>query len=81
MAVKSNAALSVQSEPGCLQFDVLTPYSESDSSVFLYEIYRDKAAFDDHLDAAHYLHFAKITGEMVVAKTVNFHLVTVNATP
>ncbi len=48
--VSENASLSVAVEPGCLRFDVLTPVEAGASpQVFLYEIYRDRAAFDFHL--------------------------------
>lgn len=69
--VAENAAQSVKQEPGCLRFDVLTPLgAEKPSQVFLYEIYRDRAAFDLHLTSAHYLSFDACTRNMVRRKTV-----------
>ena len=53
--VSENASLSVEREPGCLRFDVLTPLEEGASpQIFLYEIYTDRAAFDVHLASDHY---------------------------
>ena len=38
----------VRDEPGTLQFEVLVP-KDDDGKIFLYEMYRDAAAFDVHL--------------------------------
>src|SRR5262245_55141483 len=44
-------------EPGCLRFDVLR--DESDPTVFyLYEVYRDRAAFDLHQKQPYFTAFA-----------------------
>jgi autoinducer 2-degrading protein len=43
----SHARGSLAEEPGCLRFDVVQ--NEADpSEVFLYEVYRDQAALDEH---------------------------------
>lgn len=78
--VSENAATSVEREPGCLRFDVLTPF-EPDASpqVFLYEIYADRAAFDFHLASDHYKSFDETTRDMVRKKTVWFYSVDENA--
>jgi quinol monooxygenase YgiN len=69
--VSENAALSVQLEAGCLRFDVLTPLgAQKPSQIFLYEIYRDRAAFDLHLASDHYRSFDARTRDMVSSKTV-----------
>ncbi|PBB95308.1 antibiotic biosynthesis monooxygenase [Mesorhizobium sp. WSM3862] len=69
--VSQNASLSVELEPGCLRFDVLTPLgTQKPSQIFLYEIYRDRAAFDLHLASAHYMSFDASTRDMVSRKTV-----------
>ena len=80
-AVKQNAVQSVQAEPGCRRFDVLTPAGGPDGSVLLYEIYRDRAAFDDHLASPHYHAFARATADMVLAKAVGLYDLTENARP
>ncbi len=66
--VKENAATSVEREPGCLRFDVLTPGSTD--SVLLYEIYTDGAAFEEHLKSPHFLSFDSATQHLVARKTV-----------
>lgn len=60
-AMQENARQSLESEPGCHQFDVA--YAPDDpTTCFLYELYTDKAAFQAHLDAAHFKSFdAKVT--------------------
>jgi quinol monooxygenase YgiN len=65
----ANARASLETEPGCLRFDVLQPEG-ADNRVFLYEIYRDRAAFDAHSASPHYLEFAEATQSMVRQKTV-----------
>jgi (4S)-4-hydroxy-5-phosphonooxypentane-2,3-dione isomerase len=65
----ANAQASLENEPGCLRFDVLQPEGAGDR-VFLYEIYRDRAAFDAHATSPHYLAFAEATQSMVRQKTV-----------
>lgn len=69
--VSRNAQLSVEREAGCLRFDVLVPTSVGPApQVFLYEIYRDRAAFDLHLASEHYRTFDDSTRELVNRKTV-----------
>lgn len=69
--VSENAALSVEIEPDCLRFDVLTPIDATGSTqVFLYEIYKDRSAFDQHLASAHFQHFDRMSRELVLSKTV-----------
>jgi len=64
-----NADASVRNEPGCLQFDVLEPEGEDDR-VLLYEIYRDKAAFDEHLRSEHFRIFASASEGLCLEKSV-----------
>jgi quinol monooxygenase YgiN len=77
--VSANAAMSVATEPQCLRFDVLTPLQGGGSSVLLYEIYADRAAFDRHLKAEHYLSFDAATRHMVRRKEVMTFAVAENA--
>jgi len=49
--MRSHARMTLESEPGCERFDVLDPV-DGGGSVFLYELYRDKAAVDDHMNSA-----------------------------
>ncbi|CCV08559.1 conserved hypothetical protein [Mesorhizobium metallidurans STM 2683] len=78
--VTENAALSVELEPDCLRFDVLTPADSAVSShVFLYEIYRDRAAFDLHLASDHFRQFDQRSRDLVISKTVIAYRVEENA--
>ena len=63
------AAESLAREPDCLQFDVCRP-PEHAGTVFLYEIYRDEAAFQAHLESAHFKDFDAGVGPWVEAKQV-----------
>ena len=78
--VAENAALSVKLEPDCLRFDVLTPTDAAGSThVFLYEIYKDRAAFDLHLASDHFRHFDQRSRDLVISKTVVAYTVQENA--
>lgn len=69
--VRENARLSVEREPGCRRFDVLLPVASDSRRVVLYEIYEDRAAFDDHLGTGHFLDFDEATRSMVAGKRVS----------
>lgn len=64
-----NARRSRADEPGCIVFDVLTRTDDA-NRVVLYEIYRDKAAFDEHLKTPHFLSFDSSIKDYVAAKKV-----------
>ena len=64
------AEKSLSSEPGCLVFDVCIEHNDSDDVVFLYEAYRDEAAFESHMETPHYLAFSETVSELVAAKSV-----------
>lgn len=68
-----NARASLAEEPGCLRFDVCGEDVGDDAPpvrVFLYEIYRDRGAFDAHLASAHFQSFDAATRPMVASKQV-----------
>ncbi|MDC1399365.1 antibiotic biosynthesis monooxygenase [Yoonia sp.] len=67
--MRDNAQASLRNEDGCLQFDVLSDPSKPDS-VFLYEIYADRAAFDFHLASDHFQSFDAATADMIAAKDI-----------
>jgi quinol monooxygenase YgiN len=77
-AIRENAERSVAVEPRCRRFDVLTPIGEG-PAIFLYEIYADRAAFEDHLASAHFRRFDEATRHMVAKKTVHAYAVFENA--
>lgn len=64
-----NARTTLTDEPGCLRFDVCTDPALP-NEVFLYEIYYDRAAFDRHLDTAHFQEFDAAVADLVAAKDV-----------
>lgn len=64
----ANAEASRTKEPGCRQFDVCE--SADGSTIFLYEIYDDEAAFDAHLAAEHYKRFNALTMPWVSERKV-----------
>jgi quinol monooxygenase YgiN len=53
-AMLDDARGSVKDEPGCLRFDVIKDEKDP-NCIYLYEVYRDKAAFEDHLKAPHFI--------------------------
>lgn len=67
--LRDNARASVEEEPECLRFDVLEP-PQRPLEVWLYEIYRDRPAFDAHLRTPHFLSFDAATRDMTTGKTV-----------
>ncbi len=67
--IDANADVSVRTEPGCLQFDILEPEGEGDR-VLLYEIYSDKAAFDAHLRTEHFRVFNGASEALCLEKKV-----------
>lgn len=69
--VLENAAASLRDEPGCRQFDVLTPEAGPGDRITLYEIYDDAAAFDAHLATPHFATFNEATAPLVATKTVH----------
>ena len=68
-AMQANARASVQKEAGCEQFDVCIDPSDR-SRVFLYELYVDQAAFDEHLRSEHFLAFDRATAGWIESKVV-----------
>lgn len=68
-AIVNNARLSVQTEAGCHQFDVCCD-PEDPALFYLYELYDDEAAFQVHLQSAHYLQMNAATADWVQGRTV-----------
>ena len=67
--VNQNASDSLKFEPGCFRFDVLVP-SDSETSIFLYEIYENKEAFGLHLLSKHFEVFDNNVKKLVFSKIV-----------
>ena len=66
--VRANAETSLKQEEGCKQFDVCVD-PERPNEIFLYELYDDAAAFDIHLNSAHFKVFDSAVAGMVESKT------------
>ena len=65
--ILDNASASLQTEPGCKQFDVATDASRP-GEVFLYELYTDAAAFEAHLKTSHFAGFDAESNHMIAEK-------------
>lgn len=68
-AIDVNARASCATEPGCRRFDVVEPRDEPDR-IILYEIYDDRAAFEEHLKTPHLARFEAASKDLVTKKTV-----------
>ncbi|XDZ66722.1 putative quinol monooxygenase [Alphaproteobacteria bacterium LSUCC0684] len=68
--MRAQAVNSRRLEDGCHQFDIAYEANQPDH-IFLYELYRDRVAFDLHLESAHYQEFAAQVESMIVKKIVN----------
>ncbi len=66
-AVTRQAENSVNNEPDCERFDFSVDPNDP-SRFFLYEIYKDEAAFQTHLASDHYANFSATTEPWVKAK-------------
>ncbi len=64
-----NANTSRDQEPGCQLFDVCVDPQVA-NSVFLYEAYADREAFDRHLTMPHFKRFDAETATMIASKSV-----------
>ena len=69
-----NAEKSRTLEPGCDRFDVLGP-ANGGNRVFLYEIYKDRAAFEAHLNTPHFLEFAQNTKAMIKGRVLGEYFI------
>ena len=65
----ANARTSLEQEAQCHQFDVCVDESDK-STIFLYELYDDEAAFNLHLSAPHFKEFDAAVGDMIADKKV-----------
>ena len=58
---------SLEMEPKCHRFDVCQN-EENINRVFLYELYEDKLAFEEHLNSTHYLRYHDQVKEWILDK-------------
>ena len=73
VAMRENAQTSLETEPGCHRFDVAIG-EDGPETVFLYELYTDRAAFDVHLGSAHFKAFDAKVAPWVIDKAVATYL-------
>ncbi len=71
-AIVVNAQASREREPGCRQFDVCVDPDDI-SRIFLYEVYDDRAAFEEHLASAHFKAFDTLVASWVREKAVRVY--------
>lgn len=67
--MRQNATSSLRAEQGCHRFDVCTDPALPDV-VFLYEVYKDRSAFEAHMQTPHFNSFETAVADMVKEKTV-----------
>lgn len=67
--MRDNAQTSLREEPACRHFDVCTD-PERAQEVFLYELYDDATAFQDHLASDHFRSFDAAVADMIESKQV-----------
>ena len=65
----ANAQASLEQEPACHRFDVLTD-PDRPEEVALYELYEDATAFDAHLASSHFKTFDAAVADMITDKSV-----------
>ena len=72
LLILENARVSRETERGCRQFDVCRDPAQPES-VFLYEIYDSRAAFEEHMKTMHFQSFDQATSGMVTGKQVHVY--------
>ena len=60
---------SVNDEPGCLRFDVIQDETDP-NKIYLYEVYKDEAAFQEHLKAPHFIRWRDTVKDWYAAPTI-----------
>ena len=67
--MRAQAENSLKFEDGCHQFDV-SHHTDDPYTIFLYELYTDKDAFENHLKSFHFKDFDGKVNSMIKEKTV-----------
>jgi len=79
--IAENARLSVQNEPGCLQFDIVRAL-DNPAKLALYEVYADLAAFEAHAKMPHVANFFAQAKAMIASqKATRFERSAANRKP
>ena len=69
IAILTNAALSVERDPGCVRFDVLQQQDDP-TRWFFYEVYEREQAWVDHRNSAHFLAFKEVGDRAILSRDV-----------
>ena len=68
--VLRHASRTMESEPGCLRFDVgVDP--EDPATFFLYELYESRGAFKIHSESQHLEEFFAVGGDWILSKNAH----------
>ncbi len=65
------ARISVEKEPGCLRLDVVQDGNDS-NRIWVYEVFKDQATLDTHMQSPHYLKYREATKGCRVEGGVTF---------
>jgi quinol monooxygenase YgiN len=65
----ADAAGSMEHEPGCFQFAVVQDEKDP-NHIFLFEVYRDKEAFEAHMGMPHYIKWRDAVADWYAAPVV-----------
>jgi quinol monooxygenase YgiN len=68
-AILTNAALSVERDPGCVRFDVLQR-EDDPGKWFFYEVYENENAWVQHRNSAHFLRFKEVGDRAIISRDV-----------
>lgn len=69
--LKAHIARTKDSEPGCVQFDVLVSDREPDT-VHLYEVYADDAVFDIHNASPNLLAYKQASEPLLLERDISW---------
>ena len=64
----AHRARCLENEPGTVQFDVLLP-QEGDTKIVIYEVYRDEAALDAHMNGSSLARLRKEAAGMMAGRS------------
>ena len=67
-AIRANAAASIF-EPGCVRFEVYRETAD-ENRFLLFEIYRDRAAREEHWASEHFLAYREATAGLIESRTL-----------
>lgn len=69
-AVTAQANAAIAKEPGVLMLNAVAD-RDNPARITVFEIYRDRAAYESHLQAEHFLHYKATVEKMVQSLTLS----------